>query len=87
MSEKDSVNSDTDSVSSEKTDKYNIYSEGDIANPIDLTDRGFIDVGRIEPGGSFGALALIDGKPRMCTTKALTRCHFLCLNKMEWKKY
>ena len=67
-------------------DKYNIYSEGDVANPIDITDKGFIDVGRIEPGGSFGALALIDGKNRMCTTKCLTRCHFLTLNKEEWIK-
>ena len=67
-------------------DKYNIYSEGEVANPIELTDKGFIDVARLEPGGSFGALALIDGKPRMCTTKTLTRCHFLILNKADWKK-
>ena len=77
---------DGHSDSSMHLDKYNIYSEGDLANPIELTDKGFIDVGRIEPGGSFGALALIDGKPRMCTTKCITRCHFLTLNKAEWKK-
>ena len=77
----DEDSSDKCSESSMHLDKYNIYSEGDVANPIDLTDKGFIDVGRIEPGGSFGALALIDGKNRMCTTKCLTRCHFLTLNK------
>lgn len=72
------------SFNSVEEDLRKIYSEGEVADPVALTDRGFIDIGRIEPGGSFGALALIDGKPRMCTTKCLTRCHFLVLNKVDW---
>ena len=72
------------SYNSVEEDVKKIYSEGQAADPVALMDRGFIDIGRIEPGGSFGALALIDGKPRMCTTKCLTRCHFLVLNKADW---
>jgi len=37
-------------------------------------------------GGSFGALALIDGKPRMATIKCLLRTHLLVLSKADWKK-
>ena len=55
-------------------------TDGDNADPVMLTEKGFIDIARIEPGGSFGALALIDGKPRMSTTKCLTRCHLLVLD-------
>ena len=44
-----------------KQDIFNIYSDGEPADPISLTDPGFIDIARIEAGGSFGALALLDG--------------------------
>ena len=56
-----------------------------MADPVVITEKGFVDIARIEQGGSFGALALIDGKPRMSTTKCLTRCHLLVLNADEWK--
>ena len=42
-----------------KEDHYKIYSEGAEISPIDITDPNFVDVARIEPGGSFGALSLI----------------------------
>ena len=29
---------------------------------------------------------MIDGKPRMCTIKTLTRCHFLVLNRSDFIK-
>lgn len=72
------------SFNSVEEDIKKVYTAGEVVDPVTLTDRGFIDIGRIEPGGSFGALALIDGKPRMCTTKCLTRCHFLVLSKSDW---
>lgn len=61
-------------------------SDGEHADPIALTTKGMVDIARILAGGSFGALALVDGKPRMTTTKCLTRCHLLVLNKNDWKK-
>jgi len=45
-----------------------------------------IDIGRIVAGGSFGSLALVDGKPRITTTKCLIRTHLLVLSKADWKK-
>ena len=45
-----------------------------------------IDIGRVIGGGSFGGLALIDGKPRITTTKCLVRTHLLVLSKHDWKK-
>ena len=68
----------------EDDDKYKIYSDGIPADPIKLTDPGFIDIARVEAGGSFGALSLVDGKMRMATAKTLTRCHCLVLNAKDW---
>ena len=45
-----------------------------------------VDICRVTAGGSFGALALTDGKPRISTTKCITRVHLLVLNRHEWKK-
>jgi hypothetical protein len=45
-----------------------------------------IDIGRVVAGGSFGALSLIDGKPRMGTMKCLIRTHMLVLSRNDWKK-
>ena len=44
-----------------------------------------IDIGRVLAGGSFGANSLVDGKPRISTTKCITRCHLLVLNVCDWK--
>ena len=66
-------------------DRYKIMSDGEIADPVSLTEKGFIDIARIENGGSFGVNALIDRKPRMSTAKCLTRCHLLVLTYPEWK--
>ena len=66
--------------------KPNIYTEGEPIDPVSLTDRGFIDIARIEAGGSFGSLALVDGFQRRATTKCLTRCHLLVLNQDDWKQ-
>jgi CRP-like cAMP-binding protein len=52
----------------------------------EIMDPGFVDVARIEEGGAIGELALVDGKPRMCTTKALTRLHLIVINKHEFLK-
>ena len=34
----------------------------------------------------MGELALLDGKPRICTTKAITRCHFITMSKPDFQK-
>ena len=35
----------------------------------DLYEEGMVDIARLEGGGSFGELALVDGKPRFATIK------------------
>ena len=60
--------------------------DGDHADPEDLTDKQMVDIARVGAGGSFGALSLIDGKPRMATIKCLIRTHLLVLSKSDWKK-
>ena len=65
-------------------DPYNVMSDGGEANPFLLSDKGMIDISRVVAGGSFGALALVDGKPRITTTKCLTRCHIMVLTKHDW---
>lgn len=67
-------------------DEFGLLSDGNEVNPIELIDPGFIEIARLEAGGSFGELALIDGKPRMATIKCLKRCHFLVLSKKEYIK-
>jgi len=64
-------------------DPYKVRSEGFRAEPSMQVDPGFIDIARLGPGASIGELALLDGKPRICTTKTITRCHFLILNKQQ----
>jgi CRP-like cAMP-binding protein len=59
-------------------------SEGEDADPIALTSKGMVDIGRVVSGGSFGALALTDGKPRLSATKCISRCHLLVLDKDDW---
>ena len=78
--------SQQESLDSVDLDIYKIYSDGEPADPVALTEPGFVDIARIEAGGSFGALSLIQGKKRMGTTKALTRCHLLALSKTDWKQ-
>ena len=67
-------------------DKFNVKEDFEIKNPADLVEEKFIDIARLESGGSFGELALIDGKPRMATIKCLTRCHFITLTKNIYKR-
>lgn len=69
-----------------KDDEHKIVYEGERATPGLLLDDGFIDLARLEPGGCFGELALVDGKPRMATIKCITRCHFLVLNRTDYAK-
>lgn len=45
-----------------------------------------IDIGRLTGGCSFGELALLDGKPRMCTIKALTNCHIMTITKHDYER-
>ena len=49
-------------------------------------DPGFVDMARITGGMSFGALCLLDSKPRMATNKCLTKCHLMCLSKVDYDK-
>ena len=63
-----------------------LNDEVEPADPIELTDPGFVDIARLCCGGSFGALALIDGKPRMATTKTLVRTHLMTLSKVDYNK-
>jgi len=73
-------------VKKPKDDEWKLLYEGDRADPSELLEDGFIDIARLEPGGCFGELALIDGKPRMATIKCITRCHFLILNRSDYGK-
>lgn len=55
-------------------------------DPTTLLDPGFIDMARITGGMSFGALCLLDGKPRMATNRCLTKCHLMTLSKADYDK-
>jgi len=61
----------------ENADPFRLLNEGKKIEPSVLVDGGFIDIARLGGGASFGELALIDGKPRMCTVKAISRVHML----------
>ena len=52
----------------------------------DLYDEGMVDIARLEGAGSFGELALIDGKPRFATAKCTERTHFLVISVDDFKK-
>lgn len=67
-------------------DMYKVKDDGTPADPIKLTQPHMIDIARIDAGGSFGALALTDGKPRITTTKCLIRTHLIVLSRADWKK-
>jgi cAMP-dependent protein kinase regulator len=45
-----------------------------------------IDIARLEGGCSFGELALLDGKPRMATIKALKNCHIMTITKLDYER-
>ena len=62
------------------------YSDGPSFDPTELVEEGYVDIARIEAGGSFGELALSDGKPRMSTVKTLTNVHLLVLNRHAYNK-
>lgn len=51
-----------------------------------MMDNGFVDIARLMAGGSFGQNALIDGKPRFCTTRCIERCHLLYISKANYIK-
>ena len=67
-------------------DPFKVRNDGTPADPIELTDPNMIDISRVINGGSFGALALTDGKPRITTTKCLIRTHLLVLSRDDWCK-
>ena len=85
MEEEGNDEEEEDETYDDGTDVLKILSDGKQKNPVILTDDNFIDIARVEPGGSFGALALIQGKKRMGTTKALNRVHLIVLNRQNWK--
>lgn len=45
-----------------------------------------VDIARLEGAGSFGELALIDGKPRFATIKCTERTHFLTIHCDDFEK-
>lgn len=67
-------------------DPFKLKTDGTPVKPMDIIDPGFIDIARLEAGGSFGELALLDGKPRMATIKCLQRCHFFIISKNLYEK-
>ena len=69
----------------EEADVNHVMSEGELADPFALTSKGMVDIARVVAGGSFGGNALTDGKPRLSTTKCISRCHLLVLNVADWK--
>lgn len=62
-------------------DVFGLLTDGVKVNPIDLLEKGNVDIARLEAGGSCGELCLIDGKPRMATVICLKRTHFFILSK------
>ena len=69
-----------------KDDPHRIKDEGTPADPNKLVDKNMVDICRVTNGGSFGGMALIDGKPRITTCKTIVRTHFLVLSRSDWKK-
>ena len=45
-----------------------------------------VDIARLEGAGSFGELALLDGKPRFATIKCTQRTHFLTIHIDDFEK-
>lgn len=70
----------------ENEDPFKLVSRGKNINANELIDKAFIDIARVNEGGSVGELSLVDGKPRFCTVKALTRCHLVCLSRHDYEK-
>ena len=69
----------------ELLDINHVTHGGTPACPIHITAHGMVDVARIVEGGSFGDNALTDGKPRLCMTRCITRCHLLVMHVDDWK--
>ena len=67
-------------------DPFWLLKNGKKIEPSETVDKGFIDVARVEEGGTIGELALVDGKPRMCTTKCLTRVHLIKIIRSDYNK-
>lgn len=70
----------------DKDDPHKIKNDGKVAEACEIIDHGFCDAARLSSGAQFGALSLIDGKPRMCTIKCITRCHFIVLTRTSYQK-
>ena len=51
-----------------------------------MYDEGMVDIARLEGAGSFGELALIDGKPRFATAKCCERTHFLVISVNDFRR-
>lgn len=60
--------------------------EGEPIEISDLYDEGMVDIGRLEGSGSFGELALVDGKPRFATIKCTQRTHFMTISIEDYEK-
>lgn len=59
---------------------------GEPINVRDLYEVGMLDIARLEGGGSFGELALLDGKPRAATIKCTQRTHFMTISIDDYDK-
>jgi hypothetical protein len=67
-------------------DIHDILDPGEPVEPDDLYEPKYVDIARLEGAGSFGELALIDGKPRMATIKCTERTHFLTIHHEDYEK-
>lgn len=52
----------------------------------DLYEPQMVDIARLEGAGSFGELALVDGKPRLATIKCTERTHFMTISIEDYEK-
>ena len=73
-----------------KGDKFYIILQGEVTIQVRVYDHNNKtyedkDVGEIKEGGSFGELALMEGKPRAATIILRKDTHFAVLQKRHYE--
>jgi CRP-like cAMP-binding protein len=71
----------------EAADKFYIIVEGSVEVRVPSPDKlQQIPISELEPGQSFGELALLRGQPRAASVYCKTMCHFATLSKTDYNR-